>query len=59
MSPFGSTSPSYLIMASLDLCNRYISEQIAEDINTTMTAIVNLRKRISGNIQCITESLII
>jgi len=25
---FGSTSPSYLIMASLDLCNKYISENI-------------------------------
>ena len=48
MSLFGSTSPSYLIMASLDLCNRYISEQIAEDINTTMSAIGDLRKRING-----------
>ena len=48
MSLFGSTSPSYLIMASLDLCNRYISEQIADDINTTMSAIGDLRKRISG-----------
>ncbi len=29
---FGSTSPSYLIMQSLDLCNRYIDEKIREDI---------------------------
>ena len=27
MSMFGSTSPSYLIMMSLDLCNRYIESQ--------------------------------
>lgn len=32
MSLFASTSPSYLIMASLDLCRRYISEQIRADI---------------------------
>lgn len=46
MSLFGSTSPSYLIMASLDLCNRYISEQIAEDINRSLSAIEDLRKTI-------------
>lgn len=27
MELFGSTSPSYLIMESLDLCNRYLSEE--------------------------------
>lgn len=32
MSLFASTSPSYLIMASLDLCNKYISEEIRRDI---------------------------
>ena len=25
---FGSTSPSYLVLASLDLCNRYLAEEI-------------------------------
>ena len=29
---FGSTSPSYLILQSLDLCNKYINEKIREDI---------------------------
>lgn len=47
MSLFGSTSPSYLIMASLDLCNSYISEQIDDDIERSMSEIVNLRKMIS------------
>lgn len=30
MELFGSTSPSYLTMMSLDLCNRYLSEQYSE-----------------------------
>ena len=39
MELFGSTSPSYLTMISLDLCNRYLSEQYAERLK----AIVELR----------------
>lgn len=30
MELFGSTSPSYLTMMSLDLCNRYLTEQYSE-----------------------------
>lgn len=33
MEIFGSTSPSYLILQSLDLCNKYIDEKIREDID--------------------------
>jgi arginine/lysine/ornithine decarboxylase len=43
MSFFGSTSPSYLIMASLDLCNRYISEHIRADIAAVLPQIAELR----------------
>ncbi len=43
MSFFGSTSPSYLIMASLDLCNRYISEHIRADIAAALPQIAELR----------------
>lgn len=32
MEIFGSTSPSYLILQSLDLCNKYIDEKIKNDI---------------------------
>lgn len=32
MSLFGSTSPSYLIMLSLDLCNKYIEESGKSDV---------------------------
>lgn len=34
MEIFGSTSPSYLILQSLDLCNRYIDEKIRNDIES-------------------------
>jgi arginine/lysine/ornithine decarboxylase len=43
MSFFGSTSPSYLIMASLDLCNRYLSERIRADIAAALPHITELR----------------
>ena len=29
---FGSTSPSYLIMSSLDLCNRYLAEKYGKEL---------------------------
>ena len=32
MAIFGSTSPSYLILQSLDLCNKYIDEKIKENL---------------------------
>lgn len=32
MSMFGSTSPSYLILRSLDLCNRYLAENYREKL---------------------------
>lgn len=32
MEIFGSTSPSYLILQSLDLCNKYIAERICSDL---------------------------
>ncbi len=33
MALFGSTSPSYLILASLDLCNQYLVERATEDFS--------------------------
>lgn len=41
MELFGSTSPSYLIMVSLDLCNRYLAEQYTERLKD----IIELRNR--------------
>ncbi|MCC8069238.1 MAG: aminotransferase class V-fold PLP-dependent enzyme [Ruminococcus sp.] len=43
MSFFGSTSPSYLIMESLDLCNRYISENLQQDISRVINSIERVK----------------
>lgn len=43
MEIFGSTSPSYLILQSLDLCNRYIDEKIEDDIEKCAEKVAELR----------------
>lgn len=43
MSLFASTSPSYLILTSLDLCCRYISERINSDIALSLSCLEKLR----------------
>lgn len=48
MSLFASTSPSYLIMASLDLCNRYIAENIRKDTAENEQLLKELRRSLSG-----------
>ncbi|MCQ2490909.1 MAG: aminotransferase class V-fold PLP-dependent enzyme [Ruminococcus sp.] len=50
MSLFASTSPSYLILASLDLCRRYISEQIRIDTELNITEINKLRHTFADSI---------
>lgn len=41
---FGSTSPSYLTMASLDLCNRYLAEDYPARLAETAQRLSDLRK---------------
>ncbi|MDE6107782.1 MAG: amino acid decarboxylase [Oscillospiraceae bacterium] len=43
LSLFGSTSPSYLIMASLDLCNGYLAGEGREDIQAAAKALSGLK----------------
>ena len=50
MSLFASTSPSYLIMLSLDLCNKYISESIRDDIEINLEYLAKLREDFSGEL---------
>lgn len=43
MTLFGSTSPSYLTLQSLDLCNRYLSEGYKERLSTCAEQIADFR----------------
>lgn len=47
---YASTSPSYPVMMSLDLCNRYISEKIHDDVVKNLEYISGLKDRFSGRI---------
>ncbi len=44
MEIFGSTSPSYLILQSLDLCNKYIDERIKADIEICVQKCKNISR---------------
>ncbi len=46
---FGSTSPSYLILQSLDLCNKYIAEKIREDIEVCTAKADKIRRIMKDN----------
>lgn len=48
MALFGSTSPNYLIMASLDLCNRYIAERLPSDLKAAADRLAGLKSRLGG-----------
>lgn len=48
MLMFASTSPSYLITCSLDLCNRYIETEIREKLRNAVVRINELRDAVSG-----------
>ena len=43
---FGSTSPSYLILQSLDLCNRYLAEGYPARLAETAGRLEDLRRRL-------------
>lgn len=46
MELFGSTSPSYLILQSLDMCNRYLSKGYRERLEDVCRKLKLLRERI-------------
>lgn len=41
---FGSTSPSYLILSSLDLCNAYLSEEFEHKLNICAELVLKTKK---------------
>lgn len=47
LSLFASTSPSYLILQSLDLCNEYISQNYQEKLKNTVLRLDDLKKELS------------
>ncbi|MBE6663257.1 MAG: amino acid decarboxylase [Ruminococcaceae bacterium] len=49
LSLFGSTSPSYLILKSLDNANRYISNGYRENLSKTINKISNLKSALIDN----------
>lgn len=49
-SLFASTSPSYLIMASLDLCRPYIAERIRGDLKLNIAEADKLRRTFSDRL---------
>lgn len=56
LSVFSSTSPSYLILESLDLCNKYISEGYPERLKKTVEKLEGLKKSLSSSGFCVEES---
>lgn len=50
MSMFASTSPSYLIMMSIDLCNKYIAERISHDVAANLWYIHNFRRSFTDSL---------
>lgn len=55
MALFGSSSPSYLILQSLDLCNKYLAEDFRNELSQTVKRIEKLKKDVSGFVT-VTES---
>ena len=46
MSVFASTSPSYLILQSLDLANRYLSDGYTKKLGILIEAVVNIKTKL-------------
>lgn len=49
MALFGSTSPSYLTMMSLDLCNEYLEEGYREALRATVTNVKSVKDVLESN----------
>lgn len=53
---FGSTSPSYLILQSLDLCNRYIADNYKDRLAECIKTINKTKKLLQSNGICVLET---
>lgn len=48
MQIFSTTSPSYLILQSLDLCNAYLADAFATELQTCVCKVDALKQKLSG-----------
>lgn len=48
MSLFGSTSPNYLILESMDLCNKYLAENFRRELCKTEKRVADLKRNLGG-----------
>jgi arginine/lysine/ornithine decarboxylase len=53
---FGSTSPSYLTLSSLDLCNSYLGETYRERLAHTVEMVQQAKKKLREHGWCVEES---
>lgn len=53
---FGSTSPSYLIMQSLDICNSYLADGFKAKLSNTIKRVDELKIKLKEKSICIHES---
>ncbi len=49
MALFSSTSPSYLTLSSLDLCNKYLNDKIKDDLDLVIPLISKLKSTLTKN----------
>lgn len=49
MALFGSTSPSYLILMSLDICNAYLSDKYRDSLLQTIRQVCTLKNKLREN----------
>ena len=50
MGVFGSTSPSYLMLMSLDLCNRFLAEDAPQQLRLVTRLVQEMRQRLRGKL---------
>lgn len=49
MALYGSTSPSYLTLSSLDLCNHYLAQQIHTDLDKLLPLVEKAKDHLAAN----------
>lgn len=56
LAVFASTSPSYLILQSLDICNKYLSDNYKQKLQTTVKKVAEITEILNKNGYCARNS---